>query len=263
MQLFIRCKSHARTVLAYSLLHPSLKNNQQSVATATVTTTVQQRHVCPSFFWHLFNAAPVVIISTNIYMLHKMKFGGLRTNDSHFSPSVEDKVVISFVVSLLCFPRYSHCQLFEYLCCTSSFGSRQYRNSSSTKLQRHPTAGEESKTRPPTRSGSQRLCSSRCPCRRRPLPPRRRRPRRPASLPSRSRRYEPPRPAPPRAYLLGFGRRAWLGPPAAVARFAKKTDEYFSSGGWLLRAPCLLLALSDSCAADSSVLPFLLWLRRF
>lgn len=49
-------------------------------------TTVQQRHVCPSFFWHLFNAAPVSIISTNIYMLHKTKFGGFRTNGSHFSP---------------------------------------------------------------------------------------------------------------------------------------------------------------------------------
>jgi hypothetical protein len=87
-------------------------------------------------------------------MLHKIKSGSLRTNGSHFFPSVEGKFVISFVVSLLCFPRYSHCQLFEYLCCTSSFGSRQYRNSSSTKLQRHPTAGEESKTRPPTRSAA-------------------------------------------------------------------------------------------------------------
>jgi hypothetical protein len=119
---------------------------------------------------------------------------------------------------------------------------------------------------PPTRSGSQRLCSSRCPCRQRPLPPRRR--------PGGRHHYRADpegtsHPAPPRAYLLGFGRRAWLGTPAALARFAKKRTStsprvagscarrasllfraraplthlsFPSSYGWVFSAGCLVRA---------------------
>jgi hypothetical protein len=49
------------------------------------------------------------------------------------------------------------------------------------------------------------------------------------------------RAAPPRAYLLGFGRRAWLGTPAALARFTKKqTSTPQVAGSCARRASSLL-----------------------
>jgi hypothetical protein len=111
----------------------------------------------------------------------------------------------------------------------------------------------EARYAPPTRSGSQRRCSSRCPCRRRPL--RRRRPRRPASPPSRSKRYEPP----PR--LL---RRALIKSAGRLSSFRQETDEYFSSSlGWLLRLPCLLLGLLGRAPPTHPSRPCSPWRRRF
>lgn len=200
-------------------------------------------------------------------MLHKTKFGGFRTNGSHFSPlsggqsrNLLRRLSCAFlaIVTANCLST-SAAQVASAPGSTATPlppNSRGIQQQARKARHAHPPA--------PAASGyaaaDAHAAGARC--------------RRGGGAPGGRHHYRADpegtsRPAPPRAYLLGFGRRAWLGTLAALACFAKKRTStsprvagscarrasllfraraplthpsFPSSYGWVFSAGCLVRA---------------------